>query len=236
MIWSGEWLQRVRARAFPGRPARRTCPICNWSGRQFAPGGASNKRRFDSRCPRCGSVERQRLAYMVATRCRTLDYSRVLHVAPERELSKWLRSMSQQYLSIDLYSRAMARMDITALDLDDNSQTLVWVSHVLEHVADDRKAIAEIHRVLAPRGVAFIQVPIWRIETFEDFTVSTPEERLSKFFHLTHVRLYGLDITDRFEAAGFSSEIYRAQDFGPEPLLQYGLSFASTNEVFVFQK
>ena len=97
-------------------------------------------------------------------------------------------------------------------------------------------ATGPCERVLAPRGVAFIQVPIRRIETFEDFTVSTPEERLSKFFHPTHVRLYGLDITDRFEAAGFSSEIYRAQDFGPEPLLQYGLSFASTNEVFVFQK
>jgi predicted SAM-dependent methyltransferase len=227
---------RAISRVFPGRPVRRICPICRWAGKQFATGGASHKRRFDCRCPRCGSIERQRLAYMVASTRRPLDYSRVIHVAPEKELAKWLRSNSQHYLSIDLSSRAMAKMDITKLDLDDNSQTLLWASHVLEHVIDDRKAISEIYRVLEPGGVAFIQVPIWRTTTIEDATVSTAEDRLRKFFHASHVRLYGLDITDRFAQVGFTSEIFRAQDFGPDAVLQFGLSFASTNEVFVFQK
>jgi predicted SAM-dependent methyltransferase len=99
-------------------------------------------------------------------------------VAPEKELSKWLRSISTEYLSIDISAEAMAKMDITDLELEDNSQTLIWASHVLEHVVDDRKAIAELYRVLAPGGVAFIQVPIWRTQTFEDFNKSTPEERL----------------------------------------------------------
>jgi predicted SAM-dependent methyltransferase len=157
-------------------------------------------------------------------------------VAPEKELSKWLRSISTEYLSIDISAEAMAKMDITDLELEDNSQTLIWASHVLEHVVDDRKAIAELYRVLAPGGVAFIQVPIWRTQTFEDFNKSTPEERLEQFYQPDHVRLYGLDITDRFENVGFSSEIFRAQDFGPDALLENGLSFVSTNEVFIFQK
>jgi predicted SAM-dependent methyltransferase len=181
-------------------------------------------------------MERHRLAYLVAGKCKNLDYSKVIHVAPEKELSKWLRSNSKEYLSIDLYAEAMAKMDITNLELEDNSQTLIWASHVLEHVIDDRKAIAELYRVLAPSGIAFIQVPIWRTKTFEDFTRSTPEERLKEFYQPDHVRLYGLDITDRFEEVGFSSEIVRAQDFGPDALLENGLSFASTDEVFVFQK
>lgn len=214
----------------------RRCPICEWSGRKFNLGGGKNKQRFDSRCPNCGSMERHRLAILVAKKCKHIDFSKVLHVAPETELSKWLRLKSERYLSIDLYSEAMLKMDITNLELPDNSMTLIWASHVLEHVVDDRKAISEIYRVLEPNGIAFIQVPIWPLKTFEDFTIVKPEERLKNFYQEDHVRLYGLDIAKRFEEEGFSSEIFRAQDFGPDILIENRLSFASTNEVFVFQK
>lgn len=214
----------------------RECPICGWGGQQFALSGPPLKRRYDSRCPNCGSLERHRLAFLVAEQCLALDYSSVIHVAPEKELSKWLQSKSAKYLSIDLYADAMTKMDLTELKLEDDSQTLIWVSHVLEHIVDDRKAIAELYRVLAPKGIALIQVPIWRMSTFEDFSKTSQQERLESFYQEDHVRLYGLDIVDRFQQSGFASELYRAQDFGPEALLRNGLSFASTNEVFVFQK
>jgi SAM-dependent methyltransferase len=214
----------------------RCCPICNWSGREFDAGGPPTKRRFDCRCPKCGSLERHRLAYLVATTRDNIDYSKVLHVAPELALENWLASKAREYLSIDLANRSMVAMDVTNLELDDNSKTLIWVSHVLEHVVDDKKAISEFWRVLAPDGLALVQVPIWTLRTIEDPSVSTPEKRLKKFYQSDHVRLYGLDITDRFEEAGFSSEIVRAQDFGPELLLKHGLSFASTDEVFLFRK
>jgi predicted SAM-dependent methyltransferase len=214
----------------------RLCPICSWAGRQFTTGGEGTKLRLDSRCPRCGSLERHRLAYMVAAGPEKLDYSSVLHVAPEQELSKWLCETSNNYLSIDLYAEAMANMDITNLQIDSDSQSLVWASHVLEHVIDDRKAISEIYRVLVPGGKALIQVPIWRLETFEDFTATTPEQRSRSFYQQDHVRLYGLDIKQRFENQGFVTKLHRAQDFGPSLLLKHGLSFASTNEVFIFTK
>jgi hypothetical protein len=127
-------------------------------------------------------------------------FGSALHVAPEKQLSQWLRSRSANYLSIDLYREATARMDITDLSVDD------------------------------------IQVPIWVQRTFEDQTKRTPKERLEAFYQSDHVRLYGLDIVERFEEAGFSSCTYRARDFGPEVLLESGLSFASTNEVFLFKK
>jgi len=227
---------RKALRLLSGAQTQRTCPICRWSGGKFTWGGPPNKRRFDARCPKCGSLERHRLAYYVASHCVSLDYSRVLHVAPEKELSKWLRSQSADYLSIDLYAPAMAKMDITRLELDDSSQSLIWMSHVLEHIVDDRKAISEIHRVLRPGGKAFIQVPVWRLETHEDFSKTTPEERNREFYQPDHVRLYGLDIVKRFEASGFTSSVFRAQQFGPDILLRHGLSFASTNEVFLFGK
>ncbi|MGG7566779.1 class I SAM-dependent methyltransferase [Rhodovulum sp. DZ06] len=220
------------------RPARtvRHCPICGWRGARFDTGGTAAKQRIDARCPGCGGFERHRLAYHVAETAAELDFSRVLHVAPERELSKWLRGKAAEYLSIDLYNEAMAKMDVTDLELEDGSYTLFWASHVLEHVPEDRKAIAEIHRVLAPGGKAVIQVPIWRLKTFEDPSATTPERRLELFYQDDHVRLYGLDIMERFEAQGFRAEVVRAQDFGPETLLTLGLSFASTDEVFIFTK
>lgn len=214
----------------------RQCPICSWKGKQFAPGGAINKRRFDCRCPKCGSVERHRLAYMVAEKFVDLDFARVLHIAPEKEIEKWLRHKSNNYLSIDLYRSAMKKMDVTDLKLENESKSLIWCSHVLEHIEDDRKAIREFHRVLSPKGIAFIQVPIWKHKTYEDWSKKSLDERHDTFYQSDHLRLYGFDISKLFEEAGFSAKIYRAQDFGPELLLYHGLSFASTDEVFVYQK
>jgi predicted SAM-dependent methyltransferase len=215
---------------------RRECPICGWRGHAFSEGGASHKLRYDCRCPKCRSAERHRLAFMVAESLSDLDFSAVLHVAPERGLSNYLRAKATEYLSIDLHNEAMARMDITALDLPDHSQSLVWISHVLEHIEDDFAAISEMHRVLRPSGVAFVQVPIWRTVTYEDASITDQSDRLRHFFQKDHVRLYGLDIVERFESNGFTASVHRAQDFGPEALLRYGLSFASTDEVFVFRK
>lgn len=130
----------------------------------------------------------------------------------------------------------MAQMDITHLQLEDKSQSLVWVSHVLEHVVDDQKAISEIYRVLDWGGVAFIQVPMWKTQTFEDLSLSTPEERLKYFYQPDHGRLYGLDIVDRFENERFSTRVFKAQDFGPDLVVKHRLSFVFTNEVFVLEK
>ena len=214
----------------------RECPICGWSGYEFTKGGGPGKIRYDCYCPKCHSAERHRLAFMVSEKLTDLDFSTVLHVAPEQELSNYIKSKSETYLSIDLYTEAMAKMDITALELPDNSQSLIWISHVLEHVEDDSTAISEMYRVLQKSGVAFVQVPIWRTKTYEDFTIKNPSERLTSFYQTDHVRLYGLDIVERFKSAGFKISIHRAQDFGPQILTRHGLSFASTNEVFVFQK
>lgn len=233
-------IRRVLAAVSLSRLSRRQtvrrCPICHWSGRMFDPGGPRHKQRYDSRCPKCGSVERHRLAHLIATSLIELDYTDVLHVAPEKQLSQWLQRRSANYLSIDLSADAMARMDITNLALASESRTLVWISHVLEHVEDDGKAIGELFRVLVPGGIAFVQVPIWRSNTLEDSSVVSPEDRKRVFFQWNHVRLYGLDIVERFMQVGFDARIFRAQDFGPALLLECGLSFASTNEVFVFQK
>lgn len=49
--------------------------------------------------------------------------------------------------------------DATALPFPDASFDAIICSETLEHIPDDRRAVAEIHRVLRPGGLLFLTVP-----------------------------------------------------------------------------
>lgn len=53
----------------------------------------------------------------------------------------------------------VAQADVTALPFADASFDAVVLGEVLEHVPKDRKAVAEVKRVLRPRGVLALSVP-----------------------------------------------------------------------------
>jgi SAM-dependent methyltransferase len=130
---------------------------------------------------------------------------RMLHVAPEPEFGVKLQEHPMlDYLSVDLQMpSAMVHMDITDMTFEDASFDVVYCSHVLEHIPDDRKALAELHRVLKPGGWAILQVPIVRERTEEDPSVTSVEERLARFGQGDHVRAYGPDYRERLAQAGF---------------------------------
>jgi len=229
-------LERVLYRGL--RPLHgRECPLCGWHGFKFLPIGVGHWRRDDGMCPFCMSRERHRLAYVVMKPVLAAGGWKTLHVAPEQSIQKWLRSVSADYLSIDLERPdVMRRMDLTDLQLPDASRTLVWCSHVLEHVPADAKALREIHRVLAPGGLALLQVPIEGEKTYEDPKITTPEARLKAFHQEDHVRQYGIDFIDRVRAAGFEVEVRRTADL-PEALVRrHSLSYSMSNEVFIARK
>jgi SAM-dependent methyltransferase len=184
-------------------------PICGRSYRRFKDGRRNRPQVY---CPGCLSAERHRVLWLYLSR-RLLPLRsgplRLLHVAPERSLAGRLRSLPQvDYLSIDANPGAAMRVaDLTDLPLDDGSADLVICNHVLEHIPDDRAALREIRRVLAPGGVAVKQHPIDpnRAETFEDWSVTDPEDRLRTFFQEDHVRIYGRDFRHRLEESGFAA-------------------------------
>lgn len=61
----------------------------------------------------------------------------------------------------------VADLDVEGLSmLDDESEDFVIASHVLEHLCDPIKQLAEIHRVLRPGGVALVLLPDRRM-TFD---------------------------------------------------------------------
>lgn len=59
---------------------------------------------------------------------------------------------------------ACARGDGTALPFPDGSFDRIIAAEVLEHIVDDRAAIAELARVLRPGGTMAVTVPAWLAE------------------------------------------------------------------------
>lgn len=221
---------------------RYVCPFCRSRLRTLLPIGlelpvlelknvaGSGYRR--AVCPVCISHDRERLIYLYLLHKTDVFQSslKLLHVAPERKLSAMLGAQtSLDYLTGDLKpERAMVKMDVADLRLDSASFDAVICNHVLEHVADDRKAMSELFRILRPGGWAILQVPISLTmkNTYEDFSLATPDARRRAFGQGNHVRLYGQDYAQRLEETGFDVELFdwtrEADKFGG-PKNRFGL-------------
>jgi SAM-dependent methyltransferase len=192
-----------------------------------------NKPAPTSICPRCRSSERHRLAKVVLEPVIGPTTDRIIHFAPERPVEKWLRAIGKEYVSADLHSsRAMHQADLTHLPYEDGSFSLVWCSHVLEHIEADHLAMGEIYRVLSPGGAAVIMVPVYGDRTYEDASITTPEERLIHFKQRDHVRLYGRDIVDRLSGTGFQVEIHTVAQVRQSLVEEMRLDYPSTREVY----
>ena len=186
----------------------RLCPVCGRSAPgAFNPGPGG---RPDAGCPRCGSLERQRfLAVLLACLGTDLDAPRVLlDIAPSRQVGALLERLRPRTVvrtdlgadprTVDVWS------SLTALPLADDCVDVLICYHVLEHVPDDRAAMRELARVLAPGGLGLVQVP-WNAGGVTDEDPDAGEqERLRRFGQADHVRFYGDDLETRLVECGLS--------------------------------
>jgi SAM-dependent methyltransferase len=217
------------------------CPICQTRHAQFLPGGVSRPlfselrivgggRRENALCPSCSSSDRERLLYLfLKSQTRIFaDRHLLLHVAPEPGLQrKFLQARQLKCVSLDMASPAAAiKANLEQLPFADERFDAIVCNHVLEHVADDGRAMRELLRVLRPGGWAILQVPIARAleQTQEDPRVVTPEAREATFGQFDHVRLYGQDYPNRLRCAGFRVEIVEpCRALGEEAVRRFAL-------------
>ncbi len=190
----------------------RQCTVCGHEGRFFAYGYPLVA---DILCPSCGSLERHRLLTLMDAREKLFAGKDVLHFAPEACLRGYLADQRpKSYRTADLFaSNVDLKLNIEQIDLPDATADVILCLHVLEHV-DDRKAIAELHRILRPGGVLVAMFPIvegWQ-ETFEDSTKTTPEDRLLYFGQHDHARFFGSDARSRLAAPGFTVTEFTAEE------------------------
>lgn len=199
----GMWLSAAGSFRF-------SCPGCGYRGAFVPAGGPGRSKRPHARCPVCGAAERHRLQIDVIERVLpTLNVppdALAVHFAPDPAVAERLRSTFAHYLTADLDGVGVDRVaDLRELPFEDGSVFLLYASHVLEHVDHDRKAIAEIRRVLAPGGVAFLPVPVLCAQTVE-YGSPNPHEH-------NHVRAPGLDYFDRYRAVFPRVEVYDSLQF-----------------------
>ncbi|PUA36320.1 glycosyl transferase family 2 [Paenibacillus elgii] len=188
-------------------------------------------------CPVCSSFDRERLYKFYIERETDLLVrpQKLLHIAPEKNLRKWLKGQPNlSYICGDLMPQdaEMERVDLTAMPYADETFDAVICSHVLEHIPEDHKAMTEICRVLNPDGWSILQVPIALNfeEILEDPAVTTPQARKEHFGQDDHVRIYNRKgFVGRLEAAGFHVDLFNlAEKYGVEEANLYGLSEKDT--------
>lgn len=189
--------------------------------------------REDAQCVHCGALERHRFLWLFLQKKTDLfdgKPKKMLHVAPEHCFeSRFKKRLDDDYLTADLFNpRAMVKMDITDIQYADQSFDVIYCSHVLEHVPDDKQAMREFLRVLKNDGWAILLVPIISEKTFEDSSIVDPKKRLKAFGQEDHVRRYGPDYVDRLHDVGFNVEISKVGDLADRnDALKMGLTSAS---------
>ena len=76
-------------------------------------------------------------------------------------IQRQLKKLFGSYTSTDLCQKGVDfHADLRDLPLEDGSFDVVYASHVLEHIDQDRLAIREIRRILSPGGFAILPVPV----------------------------------------------------------------------------
>lgn len=202
------------------------CPCCGSTFSRFL----AHRGRQRAKCPRCGALERHRVLWLYLERETDL-FDRpgaLLHIAPEYAfLRRFSRVDTLRYVTGDLDPRLASRkVDVMDLPFEAASFDFLICNHVLEHVADDRLALAEIHRVLRPGGWAILMSPIdhRRVATLEDPAAVTPEDRHRVYGQSDHARLYGRDYSNRLAEAGFTVSADRYLDgFDESVICRLGL-------------
>ncbi len=186
-----------------------TDPIDGKGFRKLLPYGYGNQRK-NALSPSTLSLERHRLMWLYLKN--ETDFftanKKVLHIAPEQcFVNRFKKLKNLDYITADLYSPIVdVKADILNLPFNDNSFDIVFCNHVLEHIEDDKKAMQELFRVLKPKGMGIFQIPqdLSLEKTYEDFSITSPEERTKHFGQYDHVRVYGQDYFKRLETVGFN--------------------------------
>ena len=234
--------------------AKTYCPVCQERDRGFAPlpdfyrinaekhgyshfGKGEMTALETYSCSNCGASDRERLyAWWLSQLCTgtsTHQYHKTIHFAPECALSNFIRHqrLFSEYQTADYTMEGVDhKADLMDLPFATETYDFFICSHVLEHVANDRKAIAELYRVTKQGGKGILMAPIITDlpQTIENPNITDEDERWRLFGQNDHVRLYSRnEYIERITEAGFNLAQFDISYFGSRLFKKLGLKPSS---------
>jgi len=189
--------------------------ICNICGGElilaYGKGG-----KEDVKCKNCYSCKRHRNLFKYFIETNILNNKYILHFAPEKSISNFIKKCSKVYHCVDKYAdkEYVSKTDINDMDsFKDNFFDIIVCSHVLEHIPDDRKALEEIHRIVKKDGLVFISIPIDgdKTEIWSEEKIKKVHEKRKTIEYRDHYRTYGrVDAFNLFKE--YFAEIYLSNE------------------------
>lgn len=186
----------------------RWCNVCRWTGSAFL----GSPHTESANCPQCGSIARDRfLLWCYTSRTGKQRGAQIIETSPRlggeyrTYMQRWFKYRTSDF---DLSAhRGDIQLDLQEIDLPDASVDVILTPHVLEHVPDTDRALAELFRVIAPGGRMYLQVPLVYGQTAAP---TTPE------FHADNTPVFwnfGWDLTDQVRAAGFIARVLVTDEY-----------------------
>ncbi len=195
--------------------------------------------RQDVICDYCRSAPRHRIiAEWAGNSTELLRGSKILYFAPELSMMLWFRRHGIHVRTADLFDkRADLKLDLTDVDLPDESEDIVFCNHVLEHVSDHIAALSELHRIIRKDGILIISFPIDNdSEHIREERTGLAEERIRLFGQNDHLRVFGRDSRKMLEDAGFEVDTINVGDMPKCIVPVNGPADYDTNEIFICVK
>jgi SAM-dependent methyltransferase len=184
------------------------CPVCRWEGEAFE--GRAHVEL--SLCPSCRANGRDRFLHWCMSEQVDLNPGlRVIECSPglgelyQQTMATWFFYRASDY---DLRShRSKLQLDLQAIDLPDGCTDVMLCAHVLEHVPDTDKALAELRRVVAPGGHLLLQVPVLQGTTAPPVEPEFHQDNTPVFWR------FGFDLTPRLREHGFETALLCTAEF-----------------------
>lgn len=192
------------------------CSVCGYESSRFMAHVGAGYTVRNAMCPRCGSFPRHRGFALLLNDHLVGRLSRLpstggfrLLFAPEPSMKDLLTPHVGDLTGVDLNQindLVSFREDIMDLSFDDDSVEFLSCFHVVEHVPDDELALRELRRVLHPRGLAIVNVPI-SFGRWQSISFGYPNPLLNDHFFD-----YGEDFSVKLSAAGLGGIGYRLSE------------------------
>jgi len=194
-------------------------------------------------CPICGAADRERLYALylreyfdaIARECPRSNVIKFVDFAPSISLSSFIKRQIADspcafcYRTADLFRDDVDdKVDIMDMKVyGDESVDFFLCSHVLEHVADDKRALSELYRILkrGGRGILVVPIVLAALEIDEDPSLTDVAERWRRFGQDDHVRLYSREgFLTRVAQAGFTVRQLGQEHFGTNTFSVQGIT------------